>query len=66
MKETIANEFQRHDEILPHLTYDADRKKFLRFVEQDAHPEEYLSALKFLSKCLAQAYDNKEIILIDE
>ena len=66
MKETIANEFQRHDEILPHLTYDADRKKFLRFVEQDAHPEEYLSALKFLSKCLAQAYDRKVIILIDE
>ena len=66
MKETIANEFQRHDEILPHLSYDADRKKFLRFVEQDAHPEEYLSALKFLSKCLAQAYDRKVIILIDE
>ena len=66
MKETIANEFQRHDEVLPHLTYDADRKKFLRFVEQDAHPEEYLSALKFLSKCLAQAYDRKVIILIDE
>lgn len=66
LQEEMSREYRRHDKILKVLHYDEDRKKFLRFIERKARPEEYLDTLKFLSECLFQAYGEKTVILIDE
>ena len=66
LQEELAREFKRHDELLPGLPYEEDRKKYLRFIERKAEPKEYLDSLKFLSECLFQCYGRKSVILIDE
>ncbi len=66
LKEEISREYRMHDQILESLDYDADREKFLRFIEMKAEPDEYLVALKFLSECLCRIYGRKAVILIDE
>ena len=66
LQEELAREFKRHDELLPGLSYEEDRKKYLRFIGRKAEPKEYLDSLKFLSECLFQCYGRKSVILIDE
>lgn len=66
LKEEISREYKRHDEIIEGLKYESDREKYLRIIDMKAEPEEYLTAIKFLSQCLYQYYDTKAIILIDE
>lgn len=66
LQEELAREFKRHDELLPGLPYEEDRKKYLRFIGRKAEPKEYLDSLKFLSECLFQCYGRKSVILIDE
>lgn len=66
LREELAREFKRHDELLPRLLYEEDREKYLRFIGRKAETKEYLDSLKFLSECLFQCYGRKAIILIDE
>ena len=66
LKEEIAREFKRHDQILNLIEYPADREKYLRFAQMQANDEEYLTSLKFLSQCLYDSFKIPCIILIDE
>ena len=66
LKESIGNEFQRHNEILSQLQIDTDREKFNRLQKQKGEPGDYITAIAFLSKCLHEAYGKTVIILIDE
>ena len=66
LKESIGNEFQRHNGILSQLQIDTDREKFNRLQKQKGEPGDYITALAFLSKCLHEAYGQTVIILIDE
>lgn len=66
LKEEIAREYIRHDRIRNNLKYDSEKEKYLRMIEMNAAPEEYLTSIKFLSNCLQQYYKEKVIILIDE
>ena len=66
LREEIASEFKRHDDLLNYLTYEEEREKFLRFIERKAEPKEYLGAVKFLSDCMMQCRGEKAVILIDE
>ncbi len=66
LKESIGNEFQRHNGILSQLQIDTDREKFNRLQKQKGEPGDYITAIAFLSKCLHEAYGKTVIILIDE
>ena len=66
LKESIGNEFQRHNGILSQLQIDTDREKFNRLQKQKGEPGDYITALAFLSKCLHEAYGKTVIVLIDE
>lgn len=66
LKESLANEFVRHSEVLGSLATDAKREKFCRFRDEKADDAEYRTALAFLSECLAAHYGKRAIILIDE
>lgn len=66
LREAIANEFARHNEVLPSLPTEAKREKFCRLRDEKADDGEYRTALAFLSECLYQHDRRKVIILIDE
>lgn len=66
LKEEISGEYKRHGEVLEGLTYTSEKEKFLRMIEMTAAPEEYLTAIKFLSECMCRYYGEKVMILIDE
>ena len=48
------------------LNSDENRNKYKRFMDRTANPEEYLTALQFLSGCLRDACGMGAVILIDE
>lgn len=64
LKRQIANEFRRHEHIIPGLGDLAVRYK--RIMSEDTGTRDYMDALAFLSQCLSKAYQKKCIILIDE
>ena len=66
-KELIANEFERHQEILKcTLISERKRKKFQSIFDDTADDAVYKTALKLLSDCLYEVYGKKVIVLIDE
>lgn len=66
LKEELSREYKRHDFIMKDLKYSSERAKYLRFIEMNADPEEYLSSIQFLTSCLTEYFKQKTIILIDE
>ncbi|MCI9137126.1 MAG: AAA family ATPase, partial [Lachnospiraceae bacterium] len=67
MKNELAEEFQRHKYVLESdRVDDSDKNMFRKLASGKAEYGEYSGALKFLSKCLYQAFGKKTIILIDE
>lgn len=64
LKRQIANEFRRHEDIMPCLGELENR--YRRIMSEDAGQEDFMDALAFLSQCLSNAYQKKCIILIDE
>ena len=66
LKEEVAREYKRHLREAENLESQEDRDKYYRFVNRKAAPEEYLTAVKFLSECLCAASGSKTVILIDE
>ena len=66
LKEGIAGEFKRHLELLRQLPLKEDFDKCRRFAAGKAEDTEYLTALRFLSECLAAVCETKAVILIDE
>jgi hypothetical protein len=67
LKETIADEFKRHENIVvPKLTNSDDAEKYLAIRGRRASEEDYYTAIKFLSECLFAATGKKSVVLIDE
>ena len=66
-KEIIANEFERHQEILKCDSISGRKRKRIQGVLEDtADDTVYLTTLKLLSDCLYEVYNKKVIVLIDE
>ena len=66
LKEEIAREFERHSAVAEKLNSAEKRNKYKRFTDGTADPEEYLTALQFLSECLKNDCGTGAVILIDE
>lgn len=67
LKEEIAEEFKRHALILESdMLLESDKQKFQEIAEGKAEYDVYSGSLKFLSKCLYKATEEKAVILIDE
>ena len=66
LKGEIGREFRRHEEKAGKLDKAEMRELYYRFAVEKAEPEEYLTALKFLSECLYECCGSKVVILIDE
>ena len=66
LKEEIAREFERHLAVAEQLNSEKKRNKYRRFADGTADPEEYLTALQFLSECLKNDCGTGAVILIDE
>ena len=67
LKEEIAKEYKRHKYILESdKLIDADKEQYQRVMNRMAAPNEYATALQFLSQCLKGYSDRNVIILIDE
>lgn len=64
LRRQIANEFRRHENIIPRLG-DLENR-YRRIMSEDTGTGDYMDALAFLSQCLSKAYQKKCIILIDE
>ena len=62
----IAKEYKRHSYVLDGEMADSDRDRFLLLMNGKAEYKEWLEAIAFLSRCLAEYYNQKVIILIDE
>ncbi len=66
-KEIIANEFERHQEILKFASISGRKKKRIQGILEDtADDTVYLTALKLISDCLYEVYNKKVIVLVDE
>ena len=66
-KSVLADEFERHSELLESdRLKPRQRKRFEGIYNDTAPASEYTMALKLLSDCLYQVYQKKVIILIDE
>ncbi len=66
LKEEVAREYKRHLVAMENLESEEDKEKYYRFANRKAAPEEYLTAVKFLSECLCAVSGSKTVILIDE
>ena len=67
VRELIAEEYQRHMEILTGDSLNVyEKEKFSMFMEETAASVNYQSSLRFLSKLLHKYYGEKTIIIIDE
>ena len=65
IKEELAIEFRRHESVLSSLS-GADAQKYRKIMNGKGDLQDYITAIKFLSGCLARVYEKKVIILIDE
>jgi len=65
IKKDIAYEFQRHAYLEDKISNNNAREMF-RNLSREGSLGDYRSSLRFLSKCLADYYGRKAIILIDE
>ncbi|MDO4555124.1 MAG: AAA family ATPase, partial [Lachnospiraceae bacterium] len=66
LRESIAREFYRHDNITASITNEKRREKFIALRDERADESDYCTSLAFLSECLYERYQKKVIILIDE
>lgn len=67
LKEAIAGEFKRHNEILlSDKLQQEDKEKFIALRSRKAEKGDYYTALVFLSQCLYEVYQQKVVLLIDE
>ena len=66
LKEEMAREFERHSAVAEKLNSEEKRNKYNRFIDRTADPEEYLTALQFLSECMKNECGTGAVILIDE
>ena len=66
LKRETAREFERHSAVAGKLNSEEKRNKYRRFMDGTAEPEEYLTALQFLSECLKNDCGTGAVILIDE
>ncbi len=67
LKETLAEEFDRHSYILKSECLAGRRKeKYIALMEMTANRSDYNTSLRFLSKCLRDYHGQKTVILIDE
>ena len=67
MCEELCEEYQRHTYVLQSsILSDADKKKYTAIINKTATTAEYVTSLKFLSKCLKLYHQKNTIILIDE
>lgn len=64
LRRQIANEFRRHEDIMPRLG-DLENR-YRRIMSEAAGQEDFMDALAFLSQCLSKVYQKKCVILIDE
>ncbi|MGN0482514.1 MAG: AAA family ATPase [Lachnospiraceae bacterium] len=63
----LAKEYKRHRYILKSENLiDADKEQYNRIMNRSAAPDEYATALQFLSQCLKEYSGKNAIILIDE
>lgn len=63
--EELGREFDRHRAVMDRLPFEK-QQKYQRFLSHSATPDEYSTALWFLSEALWCVYGCKVIILIDE
>lgn len=67
IREEIADEFQRHDFLLQSdALSDTDKQMFQDIKDRKAGYDAYSGSLKFLSRCLYMATNEKVIVLLDE
>ena len=67
IREEIAEEFQRHDFLLESdALSDTDKQMFQDIKDRKAGYDAYSGSLKFLSRCLYMAMNEKVIVLLDE
>ncbi|MDO4554013.1 MAG: AAA family ATPase [Lachnospiraceae bacterium] len=66
LREVVAQEFQRHEQILPLIKNEKQKKKYISLRDEEADYSVFCTSLVFLSECLCKAYQEKVVILIDE
>jgi len=66
IKDELIDEFRRHEYILESDKLKEESEKYLRITKAEDEDSLYITALKFLSKCLEKYHGKKAIILIDE
>ncbi|MFI3214070.1 MAG: AAA family ATPase [Eubacteriales bacterium] len=65
--EAIAEEFQRHSQILNlDVMTEKEKESYTMIMNKAAEYKVMLSSVKFLTRCLERAYGEKVIVLIDE
>ncbi|MCI6553171.1 MAG: ATP-binding protein [Lachnospiraceae bacterium] len=63
----ICREYERHRYVVAEdALIDIHKEKYMQIMNRRAEPEEYATALKFLSECLRQYHGKNTVILIDE
>lgn len=67
LRKTIAEEFRRHRYVCSEDILETDEKqKIQNIIEGNADPDDYATALAFLSRCLQKYHGSNAVILIDE
>ena len=67
LKKSIIEEFGRHFYILQGQMFREDEiQKFQQILKGEAKPDDYATALAFLSQCLKKYHNSNVVILIDE
>ena len=66
IKETIAREYRRHEDILPGIKNEKMREKYIALRDETGDYGDYCTSLAFLSECLYEVHGEKTIILLDE
>ena len=67
LRKTIAEEFRRHRYVCRENILESDEKqRFQDIIEGIADPDDYATALAFLSRCLRKYHESNVVILIDE
>jgi hypothetical protein len=66
LKDSIADEFKRHNYVLQNGRLTAEKEHYERIMQGTGSLHEYSQALKFLSECLSIYHGKKAVILLDE
>ena len=66
VRRQIAEEYKRHMFLLDGNMPQVDKERFREIMQESADQSSYHDSIRFLSRCLAQYYGKKCIILLDE